>query len=303
MSLYSDIVWGRETNLSAPELNRRAKIIADAIEELRAFKPDWQEQVDRLTNVGLERINEALLPAYEQIIDVANLGALFSSTSASTNTISVGVKTFVLPEATRLNFAPTPFLIAVADGDFDLHMIGALSSYNNETGVLVLQVTRVSGAGEFSSWQISPVVTAEDLEVLRAQVAANAATAVQKAAEALAARDEAVPAGAAATAALTTFQGVWYGALADPPEGAAIGSLYFSTVGSEVRVFDGVGWIGLGGGGATGGGPDRVFVENDQVVTTDYTISADKNAMTTGPVTINSGVTVTVEAGARWVII
>ena len=57
------------------------------------------------------------------------------------------------------------------------------------------------------------------------------------------------------------------------------------------------------GGGATGGGNDQVFVENDQVVTTSYTIPTGKNAMTTGPVTLNSGVSVTVPSGSRWVVL
>jgi hypothetical protein len=58
-----------------------------------------------------------------------------------------------------------------------------------------------------------------------------------------------------------------------------------------------------GGGGATGGGTDEVFLENDQVVTTDYTIPATKNAMSTGPVEIDDGVVITVSSGSRWVII
>lgn len=53
----------------------------------------------------------------------------------------------------------------------------------------------------------------------------------------------------------------------------------------------------------TGGGTDQVFIQNDQSVTADYTISASKNAMSTGPVTINPGVTVTVSPGARYVVI
>ena len=52
-----------------------------------------------------------------------------------------------------------------------------------------------------------------------------------------------------------------------------------------------------------GGGSDAVFVENDNVVTASYTIPANKNAMSTGPITINSGVTVTVSTGARYVVI
>jgi len=56
-------------------------------------------------------------------------------------------------------------------------------------------------------------------------------------------------------------------------------------------------------GGATGGGADEIFYQNGQVVTTSYTIPVDKNAMTAGPIEINSGVTVTVASGARWVIL
>jgi hypothetical protein len=71
-------------------------------------------------------------------------------------------------------------------------------------------------------------------------------------------------------------------------------------------VYDGTQFqlVGIGGGGgATGGGSDEVFIENDQVVTTSYSIPATKNAMTTGPITINSGVTVTVPGGSRWVVL
>jgi len=54
--------------------------------------------------------------------------------------------------------------------------------------------------------------------------------------------------------------------------------------------------------GATGGGTDKIFWENGQTVTTDYTITNNNNAGTWGPVTINSGVTVTVGDGEYWTI-
>ena len=60
---------------------------------------------------------------------------------------------------------------------------------------------------------------------------------------------------------------------------------------------------GGGGGAATGGGSDEVFFENDQTVTTNYSITASHNAMTAGPITINNGVTVTVPSGVRWVVV
>lgn len=58
-----------------------------------------------------------------------------------------------------------------------------------------------------------------------------------------------------------------------------------------------------GSGGATGGGSDEIFFENDQTVTTDYTISASHNAVTAGPIVINNGITVTVPSGVRWVVV
>ena len=54
---------------------------------------------------------------------------------------------------------------------------------------------------------------------------------------------------------------------------------------------------------AEGGGSDEVFHENDQAVTTNYTIATGRNAMTAGPITINSGATVTVSAGSTWVVV
>ena len=54
--------------------------------------------------------------------------------------------------------------------------------------------------------------------------------------------------------------------------------------------------------GATGGGTDKIFWENGQTVTTNYTITNNNNAGTWGPVTINSGVTVTIGDGEYWTI-
>jgi hypothetical protein len=74
---------------------------------------------------------------------------------------------------------------------------------------------------------------------------------------------------------------------------------------SCIIITDGTSWrtLGLSGGGATGGGADQIFYENGQTVTTNYTISTDKNAMTAGPVTIQNGVTVTIPDNSTWVIV
>jgi len=67
---------------------------------------------------------------------------------------------------------------------------------------------------------------------------------------------------------------------------------------------DGAGTLSWGlAGGALGGGTDQIFYENDTVVTQNYTIGSNKNALTAGPVTINSGVTVVVPSGSAWSIV
>jgi hypothetical protein len=57
-----------------------------------------------------------------------------------------------------------------------------------------------------------------------------------------------------------------------------------------------------GGGGATGGGTDEVFLETGQNVTEDYTLSSGKNAITVSP-TIAAGKQIVVPNGATLVIL
>lgn len=61
--------------------------------------------------------------------------------------------------------------------------------------------------------------------------------------------------------------------------------------------------IAGGGGGAAGAGGDQIFFQNDKNVTASYTIPTGKNAGTFGPVTINSGITVTVPSGSVWSVV
>jgi Flp pilus assembly protein TadG len=80
------------------------------------------------------------------------------------------------------------------------------------------------------------------------------------------------------------------------------GYIRFNTDIFEFEGYNGTNWTSVGGG-ATGGGSDQVFFQNGQVVTTSYTITTGTNAMSAGPITINTGVTVTVPTDSTWVIV
>lgn len=82
------------------------------------------------------------------------------------------------------------------------------------------------------------------------------------------------------------------------------GYFRFNSTTGQFEGYNGTVWGAIGGGaGAVGGGSDKVFYENDQTITTSYTLTTNKHAMSTGPLTVNSGVTITIPSGARWVVL
>ena len=85
-------------------------------------------------------------------------------------------------------------------------------------------------------------------------------------------------------------------------ETASSGVTITGTCTATAYAGDGSGLTGVSAG-ATGGGSDEVFYENSTTVTTSYSITSNKNAMSAGPISINSSVTVTVPSGSVWTIV
>ena len=96
------------------------------------------------------------------------------------------------------------------------------------------------------------------------------------------------------------------GTTAQRPGSPAAGMFRYNTTLSQFEGYtDAWGEIGGGGGGATGGdsGGNAVFWENQQAVPHDYSITAARNAGSFGPITVNSGKTVTIPSGCIWTIV
>ena len=101
----------------------------------------------------------------------------------------------------------------------------------------------------------------------------------------------------------TTALQIPVGTTAQRPGSPSTGDFRFNSTTTSAEIYNGSEFTAVGGGaGATGGGNDEVFFESDQNVTTSYTLTSNKHAHTVSP-TINSGVTVTVPAGAILVIL
>ena len=86
------------------------------------------------------------------------------------------------------------------------------------------------------------------------------------------------------------------------PSPATTNQVILETDTGNMLAYIGGQWVEVTAAGATGGGTDRVFWENDKTIGTNYTITSTKNAGSFGPITINSGVTVTVPSGCVWTV-
>ena len=85
-----------------------------------------------------------------------------------------------------------------------------------------------------------------------------------------------------------------------------------STAGSSGQVLAGNGagvlsYVDQSGGGAVGGGSDKLFMENGTPMTTNYTLGtefgATCNALSAGPITINAGITLTIPSGSVYTVV
>lgn len=80
-----------------------------------------------------------------------------------------------------------------------------------------------------------------------------------------------------------------------------IGKFRYNTDTNRFEGSTATNWGSLGG--ATGGGNDDAFYENTTTITSSYTITTGKNAMSAGPITIADGATVTIPDGSTWSIV
>lgn len=84
--------------------------------------------------------------------------------------------------------------------------------------------------------------------------------------------------------------------MATPPAATQIGdsSISFGGDGSKQT------WASPTGNSSTGLG----FVyENSQIITQNYTMTSNRSGMSVGPITIGTGITVTIPPGSRWVVL
>lgn len=79
----------------------------------------------------------------------------------------------------------------------------------------------------------------------------------------------------------------------------AQGYLRFNTDSDSFEGYNGTAWSPVGGGNTTTNG----LWEHANTISANYTIASGNNALSAGPITVNSGVSVTVPSGSNWTIV
>jgi len=186
------------------------------------------------------------------------------STSTSSVVIGTGSKSFTVQ--TGKSYFAGMTLQAASTTNPTNWMIGTITSYNSGTGALVIDVTVKSGTGTFASWNLFLSLTLGDTPIGFSELSTDVITGAPE---------------------LTVVDGQTDYLLIYDASGTALNKVKSDNLSA----------------GAKGGETDKVFWENDTVINYDYTITTGKNAGSFGPVTVASGVTVTVPSGSRWVIL
>jgi hypothetical protein len=88
------------------------------------------------------------------------------------------------------------------------------------------------------------------------------------------------------------------GTVAERPTPAK-GMFRFNDDTDQFEGYDGTAWGSIGGGGAAGG----AILTNKSTANTSYTIDTGENGLSVGPITVDSGVTITVSSGQRWLVL
>lgn len=164
----------------------------DSVETLRT---KMQEAIDNLVDVGVTKISDVLLPAFEKARLLSSLGFLIA-TSNSPQTLAVNADiTFVVPEGpARDLFTPSPFVTIARRTDPNTYALVRTVSYLPTFGEYRCIVISATGpSGPFSDWSLAcgtgvipAVQQLLDLAITARNQAAASATAADTSAKAIA---------------------------------------------------------------------------------------------------------------------
>ena len=139
-----------------PYMRRLLPSLEARFQSVEATAKQYSELIEYIRAAAVLRMNEILIPATEDIIEVTKLGFLLGPSSTLIRG-ELGIKYFFIDEGPQRNtFTPSPYVIIEREANHDDYGIARMLQYSQETGQLDLEITAWHGnPGPWSDWVIS----------------------------------------------------------------------------------------------------------------------------------------------------
>lgn len=155
-SLAEQAGIGPRTNLDYQSILRLLALIEARFLPLEGQSSAIDEAIESLRRVGLDRINDALRPALEWVLDVQSKGFLIAESSTSATLGEGNILDLNVPEGSQRElFTPSPFVVVSRKANPDDFAIARTIAYDSANGRFLCQVISHYGdPGPFDDWVI-----------------------------------------------------------------------------------------------------------------------------------------------------
>lgn len=174
-------------------LRRLLQAIDVRLQPLQEQQASAEDLLDNLQGLTLDRINNILTPAIQQVFTLTSRGFLIANSSTVATIANGDVHTFIIGDETeRELFTPSPFTALTRLGSTEDYGIARTISYDQETGEYECLVLSVYGSGgPHSDWVIGAMAGSTiaqyalfaDAQALREAMNTESAEAVEAARE------------------------------------------------------------------------------------------------------------------------
>jgi hypothetical protein len=240
-------------------------------------RPTAYPQIENLSNVNIATVTGGDLLVYDGT-DARWENAAQSTITAGKATNLAGGAAGSLPY--QSNTDTTTFLAAGSDGQV-LKLASGVPTWSSDASGVTITDDTTTNATRYLTFTDATTGTETGLDVASTKLQFN-------------------PSNGLFSLGGTSAIKVPVGTDAERPGTPAAGMFRFNDDSDEFEGYDGTAW------GAIGGGSNITTLglwENASTISANYTIGTNNNATSAGPITIDSGVTVTVPSGSRWVVI
>jgi hypothetical protein len=156
-NLPAELDISPDEDFSKDRVDRAFAYIIQRLLILDSFRPGFEDQINLLRETGLTRLNEALQPIYNSLVEIGQIGIMFTATSTTPASLGTGVKTFKVREIDRPRFAAAAYLSVQDTTNVENTMFGLLQSYDRTTGTVTILVDQFVGPETTvgTEWRIS----------------------------------------------------------------------------------------------------------------------------------------------------